>query len=93
MLLLGCALAHVAAGGWVIVELVDPLPEVTAQETVSFDVLVLQHGVTPFAGGEVTLSATNRETLTTIMIDAEEVAGETGVYRFKLTFPVAGTWK
>jgi plastocyanin len=81
------------AGGWVIVELVNPLPEVTAGEAVTFDVLVQQHGVTPYAGGDVTLSATNRETLTTITVDAEELAGKTGVYRFDVTFPVAGTWK
>ena len=86
-------LRHVAAGGWVVVELVEPLPEIVVREPVTFDVLVLQHGKTPIGGMQVSLAATNRETLTTIMVDADEVAGEKGIYRFEVSFPAGGTWK
>jgi plastocyanin len=64
-----------------------------AREPVTFDVRVLQHGVTPMAGVTATLAATNRETLTTITVDAEEVPDEAGVYRFEVRFPVGGVWK
>jgi plastocyanin len=81
------------AGGWALIELVEPLPAITAQQPVTFDVLVLQHGVTPVTGGDVSLSATNRETVRSITATAQEVPASAGVYRFEVTFPVGGTWK
>lgn len=82
-----------SAGGWVIVELIEPVPVVAAGEPVTIDVRVLQHGQTPFSGGVAKLAATNRETSTSLSVDGAEIKGKEGEYRFEVTFPVAGKWK
>ena len=83
----------VSAGGWALVELVVPITDVVARNQVDVDVYLLQHGLRPFDGASLTLTATHRATGTKISTDSEPIADLAGGYRFKVTFPAAGEWK
>ena len=81
------------AGGWAISELISPVPDVVAGEEVLIDVLILQHGNFPVTDATPALTATHRESLTTLTIDGDPLEGVEGGYRFAVTFPDAGEWK
>lgn len=82
-----------SAGGWATVGLSSlPPDDLSAGGTWSFDLTVLQHGVTPLEGVQPTI---------TLVGDNGEVAGtfaatptkESGVYHAEVRFPAAGTWR
>jgi plastocyanin len=83
----------VAAGGWAVAE-IAALPEtIRSGEAITIDIRLLQHGITPVEDGAPSLVATERQTVTKISVDGEKVKDQSGLYRFEVTFPVAGTWK
>jgi plastocyanin len=82
-----------AAGGWALAEIAS-LPEtIRSGEAIAIDIRLLQHGASPVEDGAPSLVATERQTATNITVDGEKVPEQSGVYRFEVTFPVAGTWK
>ena len=83
----------VSAGGWAMAELIVPVTDVVAQNQVDVDIYLLQHGVTPFDGATLTLTATHRTTGTKVTASSGPIADLPGGYRFKVVFPVSGEWK
>lgn len=80
------------AGGWVVITL-DSLPgEVRAGETVHIGFMVRQHGVRPTDAVSPALTATNRDTGETIIVEAEQ-SGATGHYEVAALFPAEGVWE
>jgi hypothetical protein len=97
------ALAGTAsAGGWATVQLSSTPRGLSAGEPWVVDITVLQHGRTPLDGLKPTLTirkASSRATggagkgrLTTRTFAARPT-GRTGVYRVRVVFPSAGTWR
>jgi hypothetical protein len=92
-----------AAGGWATVQLSSTPPRgLSAGEPWVVDITVLQHGRTPLDGLKPTLTirkSSSRVTsdvakrrLTTRTFAARP-AGSPGVYRVRVVFPSAGTWR
>ena len=91
-LLLTAALLPAAAlaGGWATVKLSSTPKGTQAGTPWVVDLTVLQHGVTPLAGvrPEVRIAqGPLRRTFTA------RPTGKTGVYRARIVFPRAGTWR
>ena len=79
-----------AAGGWATVGL-DPMPEdVRAGEPWDVQLTVLQHGVTPLRGLHPKVIVTNGDQRLGFL---GRPTGEPGVYRAKVVFPSAGSWR
>jgi hypothetical protein len=90
-----------AAGGWATVQLSSTPRGLSAGEPWVVNITVLQHGRTPLDGLKPTLTirkspritssfATGRLTTRTF---AARPTGRTGVYRVRVVFPSAGTWR
>ena len=78
------------AGGWAVITL-DELPtDIVAGEPVTIGFTVLQHGKTPLAGLDPTITA-NLHKDQEFVVHAEP-DGEPGHYSATLTFPVEGEW-
>ena len=85
-----------AAGGWATVKLSSAPKGLSAGEPWIVDITVLQHGQTPLAGVKPTvtirkLAAVRSTTGNTVF--AARPTGRTGVYRARVVFPSAGTWR
>jgi hypothetical protein len=78
------------AGGWATVQLSSTPAGITAGNDWNVDVTVLQHGRTPLAGVKPTLTIRDEAGRATTFRGT--LTGRTGVYRFHVTFPTAGTW-
>jgi YtkA-like protein len=102
------ALAGTAlAGGWATVQLSSTPHGLTAGQAWVVDITVLQHGKTPLAGVKPTVTiykaAAVRTTSATSglakggpkerMTFAAKPTARTGVYRARVVFPSAGTWR
>jgi hypothetical protein len=91
-----------AAGGWATVKLSSTPRGLSAGEPWVVDITVLQHGRTPLDGLKPTLtirkssprltSGVAKGRLTTRTFAARP-AGKPGVYRVRVVFPSAGTWR
>jgi hypothetical protein len=91
-----------AAGGWATVQLSSTPRGLSAGEPWVVDITVLQHGRTPLNGLKPTLtirkaaarlsSGVAKGRLTTRTFAARP-AGKPGVYRVRVVFPSAGTWR
>ena len=91
-----------AAGGWATVQLSSLPRGLSAGEPWVVDITVLQHGRTPLDGLKPTLTirksppritsgvAKGRPTIRTF---AARPTGSPGVYRARIVFPSAGTWR
>jgi hypothetical protein len=91
-----------AAGGWATVQLSSTPRGLSAGEPWVVDITVLQHGRTPLDGLKPTLTirksvprttsavAKGRPTIRTF---AARPTGRPGVYRARVVFPSAGTWR
>jgi hypothetical protein len=90
------------AGGWATVQLSSTPRGLSAGEPWVVDITVLQHGRTPLDGLKPTLTirksvpritsgvAKGRPTIRTF---AARPTGRPGVYRARVVFPSAGTWR
>jgi hypothetical protein len=85
-----------AAGGWATVRLSSSPKGLSAGEPWIVDITVLQHGRTPLAGVKPTVRirklAAARSTASPSVFVARPTA-RTGVYRARVVFPSAGTWR
>lgn len=88
------------AGGWATVKLSSMPPKgLAAGEPWVVDITVLQHGVTPRDGLKPTLTIRKLTARTTNAVAKEShtfaarPTGKTGVYRARVVFPSAGTWR
>lgn len=82
--------ASAVAGGFATVGL-SSLPDGGHPgEPWNVELTILQHGVTPMADLNPTVTIRNGDQ--TEMFRARPVPGETGVYRAEVIFPTAGTW-
>ena len=94
--------ATAAAGGWATVQLSSTPRGLSAGEPWVVNITVLQHGRTPLDGLRPTLtirkslprinSGVGAGRLTTRTFAARPT-GRTGVYRARVVFPSAGTWR
>jgi hypothetical protein len=81
----------VFAGGWAVITL-DELPtDVVAGEPITVSFTVLQHGKTPLAGLDPTITAKSANSESFVVLAKEE--GKTGHYTATLTFPTEGAWQ
>jgi hypothetical protein len=97
------ALAGTAlAGGWATVQLSSTPRGLSAGEPWVVNITVLQHGRTPLDGLKPTLTIRKASSRTTSVAAkprlttrtfAARPAGSTGVYRVRVVFPSAGTWR
>jgi YtkA-like len=78
------------AGCWATAGVSPPPPE-TAGATWNADIKVMQHGRTPLADAKPTVTIRNASGESKTF--AARPTGETGVYRAKVVFPSAGTWR
>jgi hypothetical protein len=86
------AAAPASAGGSATVG-VGPLPDGTRPgEAWLAELTILQHGRTPLVGVEPTLTITKAEDTTTRTFRARPTS-RPGVYRARVVFPSAGTWR
>jgi hypothetical protein len=92
------------AGGWATVKLSSVPKGLSAGEPWVVDVTVLQHGRTPLAGLKPTVtirkvvaarttSAGLKEPGSTSRTFVAKPTGRAGVYRARVVFPSAGTWR
>ena len=81
------ALAH--AGGWATVKLSSTPRGVEAGDAWNVKLTVLQHGVTPLAGIQPTITI-RKGTVKRVFV--ARPTATTGVYRASVKFPSAGTW-
>ena len=89
------------AGGWATVKLSSRPTGLAAGETWVVDITVLQHGVTPLPGVKPTLTIRKVQRTLSAAPTGNPVArtfstratGRTGVYRARVVFPSAGTWR
>ena len=79
-------------GGWATVELSSTPDGVRAGEVWEVDLTVLQHGRTPLEGIEPGVRIVERDGDRTARFAARPTA-EQGVFRARVTFPVAGRWR
>ena len=91
-----------AAGGWATVQLSSTPRGLSAGEPWIVDVTVLQHGRTPLDGLKPTLTIRKSSSRTasgafkgrlTTRTFVARPAGKPGVYRVRVVFPTAGTWR
>ena len=83
--------ATAAAGGWTTVGLTAPPPDdVRAGTTWTAELTVLQHGRTPLEGQKPILTIRSGPRTATF---AAAATGRPGVYRARVVFPAAGSWK
>jgi YtkA-like protein len=95
------ALAGTAlAGGWATVQLSSTPHGVSAGQPWVVDITVLQHGKTPLAGVKPTVTiykaaarATSAGSAALKLTFAAKPTARTGVYRARVVFPSAGTWR
>jgi hypothetical protein len=81
---------RVFAGGWAVITL-DELPtDVVAGEPLKIGFTVRQHGATPMAGLDPTVTATRKGDRFVVNAEAD---GEPGHYSATLTFPSEGNWE
>ena len=83
--------ASAAAGGWATVELSSTPEGVSADETWTVELTVLQHGRTPLDDVEPTVTVAKARGGESRSVTATPT-GEAGVYRASVTFPSAGRW-
>ena len=83
--------AGALAGGWATVAMTEPPSEPTAGVGTTFDLNVLQHGVTPVSWPVITVIATDASSGATVAGQAE-ASGAVGHYSVSLTFPTEGSW-
>lgn len=78
------------AGGWATAGLAPPPDGIQAGDTWNAKITILQHGQTPLAGVEPTVTIRNDEgaTITFPSTPTDEV----GVYAAKVRFPSGGSW-
>ena len=89
---LGLALAGTAAaGGWATVGLSSLPAGVDPGEPWHVELTVLQHGKTPLAGVEPTVTIRNKDTGATRTFAAKPTE-RVGVYAARVVFPSSGTW-
>jgi hypothetical protein len=88
-----------AAGGWATVKL-SSLPDgLSAGEPWVVDITVLQHGRTPLAGLKPTVTIRKVAAARTTSAGSGSTTfvakptSRTGVYRARVVFPTAGTWR
>jgi hypothetical protein len=104
VLAVGAALALAGtalAGGWATVQLSSTPRGLAAGEPWVVNVTVLQHGRTPLPGLKPTLTIRKVSRTTsaqgkgpvTVRTFAALPTGKTGVYRARVVFPSAGTWR
>lgn len=79
-----------AAGGWATAGLAPPPDGIQAGDTWNAKITILQHGQTPLAGVEPTVTIRN-DGGSTITFPSTPT-GEVGVYQAKVRFPAAGSW-
>ena len=79
------------AGGWASVAMTQPPDDVAAGTETTFELTVMQHGVTPVSWPGIVVTATNEATGETISAPAIP-SGPTGHYTVALTFPSEGDW-
>jgi hypothetical protein len=79
-----------AAGGWATAGLGPPDDGLQAGDTWDARVTILQHGRTPLAGVEPTVTIRNDKG-TTLTFPAHPT-GEVGVYEAQVKFPSGGSW-
>lgn len=96
LVLAGTALA----GGWATVKLSSTPKGLSAGEPWVVDITVLQHGQTPIDGLKptVTIRKIARSTTAVSKLGAPRTftarqTAATGVYRVRVVFPTAGTWR
>ena len=80
------------AGGWASVTMAQPSGDVSAGETATLELTVLQHGETPVGWPRLTVVATNAETGAVVRSEALARSAEKGLYTVELVLPTAGTW-
>ena len=86
------ALAGTAlAGGWAEVAMSDATTPPVAGETQEIRFVLMQHGVTPVAFGQATLTASLPGTDETVTAPAQALGD--GEWSATITFPVAGAWE
>jgi hypothetical protein len=78
------------AGGWATAGLGPPPDGIQAGDTWNAKITILQHGQTPLAGVEPTVTIRNDEGRTITFPSTP--TGEVGVYAAKVRFPSAGGW-
>ena len=79
------------AGGWATAGLAPPEGSVGAGDTWNAKVTILQHGETPLAGVNPTVTIRNKATGEAKTFDAK-ATDEVGVYTAKVVFPSTGSW-
>lgn len=90
------------AGGWATVQLSSTPRNLSASEPWVVDITVLQHGRTPLRGVKPTVTIRKLPSRATSVVGngrltvrtfAASPTGKTGVYRARVVFPTAGTWR
>lgn len=85
------------AGGWATVELSSLPTAAVAGKPWIVQITVLQHGRTPLNGLSPKVRVRKLTTRTAsgsgVLVFAAKPTGRTGVYRARVVFPSAGTWK
>lgn len=95
LVLAGTALA----GGWATVKLSSTPKGLSAGEPWIVDITVLQHGKTPVDGLKPTVTirkvarSTSAVSKSGVRTFATRQTGGEGVYRARVVFPTAGTWR
>ena len=79
------------AGGWATVSMSSTPDDLGPGEAWNVDLTILQHGRTPLAGLEPSITLTNGATGKTERV-AAKATSEPGVYRARAVFPEAGRW-
>lgn len=79
------------AGAWATVEMDKPITRVEADEELTLDFMLLQHGVTPADWTTTYFEATNSATGETFRVDAT-AGSEAGRWTVTVAFPSAGSW-
>jgi hypothetical protein len=82
--------ATAAAGGWATVQLSSTPAGMRAGVPWNVTVTVLQHGQTPLAGVQPTITIRNG---THSLVFRARPTGEIGAYRARVVFPKAGVWR
>ena len=80
------------AGGWATAGVAPPPDELSPGDTWNAQITIRQHGMTPLAGVEPTVTIRNADTGASKTFEASP-AGKRGVYEAKVVFPEAGTWR
>jgi hypothetical protein len=93
LLVAAVAVPAATAGGWATVGLSSLPPSgLKSGQDWPVDITVLQHGRTPLAGVQPTVTVRNLETGATGGTFVAKPTGKAGVYRTVVRFPASGTW-